>query len=53
MELLGLLRMEKTTNESAKEKMDYISSMEKNLRQMEKSSVIFQSLLIEKSFRVF
>lgn len=30
-----------------------ISSMEENLRQMEKSSVIFQSLLIEKSFRVF
>lgn len=30
-----------------------ISSMEENLRQMEKSSVVFQSLLIEKSFRVF
>ena len=30
-----------------------ISSMEESLRQMEKSSVIFQSLLIEKSFRVF
>lgn len=30
-----------------------ISSMEENLRQMEKSSVIFQSLLLVKSFRVF
>lgn len=30
-----------------------ISSMEENLRQMKKSLVIFQSLLIEKSFRVF